>query len=125
VIRDLRTVEDAEKAIRTMIVRGAPLIGAAAAYGMALAMAPDPSDANLERALHRLLALATDRRQPALGARRPARCWRRCRRASAVRRPTAAPPRSATRTPRSAGASASTGSPRSSAHAARRAASTR
>jgi methylthioribose-1-phosphate isomerase len=56
VIRDLRTVEDAEKAIRTMIVRGAPLIGAAAAYGMALAMATDPSDANLERAYTVLLA---------------------------------------------------------------------
>jgi len=56
VIRDFRTVEDAEKAIRTMIVRGAPLIGAAAAYGMALAMAADPSDANLERAYTVLLA---------------------------------------------------------------------
>jgi methylthioribose-1-phosphate isomerase len=49
-------VEDAERAIRTMIVRGAPLIGAAAAYGMALAMAADPSDANLERAYKVLLA---------------------------------------------------------------------
>jgi len=39
-----------------MIVRGAPLIGAAAAYGMALAMANDPSDANLERAYKVLLA---------------------------------------------------------------------
>jgi len=56
VIRDLRTVEDAEKAIRTMIVRGAPLIGAAAAYGMALAMASDPSDAGLGRAYDVLLA---------------------------------------------------------------------
>ncbi|HYD06413.1 MAG TPA: S-methyl-5-thioribose-1-phosphate isomerase [Reyranella sp.] len=56
VIRDFRTVEDAETAIRTMIVRGAPLIGAAAAYGMALAMAADPSDANLERAYKVLLA---------------------------------------------------------------------
>jgi len=56
VIRDLRTVEDAEQAIRTMIVRGAPLIGAAAAYGMALAMAADPSDAGLERAYKVLLA---------------------------------------------------------------------
>lgn len=50
VVRDFRTMEDAEKAIRTMIVRGAPLIGAAAAYGMALAMATDPSDAMLARA---------------------------------------------------------------------------
>ncbi len=56
VIRDLATVEDAEKAIRTMIVRGAPLIGAAAAYGMALAMAADPSDAGLARAYDVLLA---------------------------------------------------------------------
>ena len=50
VVRDLKTMEDAEKAIRTMIVRGAPLIGAAAAYGMALAMATDSSDAMLTRA---------------------------------------------------------------------------
>jgi methylthioribose-1-phosphate isomerase len=56
VVRDLATVEDAERAIRTMIVRGAPLIGAAAAYGMALAMAADPSDANLKRASDVLLA---------------------------------------------------------------------
>ncbi|MCX7365464.1 MAG: S-methyl-5-thioribose-1-phosphate isomerase, partial [Alphaproteobacteria bacterium] len=50
VIRDLRTMEDAERAIRTMIVRGAPLIGAAAGYGMALAMATDSSDSMLARA---------------------------------------------------------------------------
>lgn len=36
-------------AIRSMQVRGAPLIGAVAAYGMALAMRRDPSTANLER----------------------------------------------------------------------------
>ena len=56
VVRDLKTLEDAERAIRTMIVRGAPLIGAAAAYGMALAMAADPSDAMLARAHQVLLA---------------------------------------------------------------------
>jgi methylthioribose-1-phosphate isomerase len=39
-----------------MIVRGAPLIGAAAAYGMALAMAADPSDSMLARAHQVLLA---------------------------------------------------------------------
>jgi methylthioribose-1-phosphate isomerase len=55
VVRDLRTMEDAERAIRTMIVRGAPLIGATAAYGMALAMASDPSDATLARAYRVLL----------------------------------------------------------------------
>jgi methylthioribose-1-phosphate isomerase len=56
VVRDLVTMEDAERAIRTMIVRGAPLIGAAAAYGVALAMAADPSDSNLKRAYDGLLA---------------------------------------------------------------------
>ena len=70
-------------AIRTMIVRGAPLIGAAAAYGMALAMASDASDAMLAQRLHRPDGIAPDRGEPALGARRPAqRCWRRCRRPS-------------------------------------------
>jgi methylthioribose-1-phosphate isomerase len=38
------------RAIADMTVRGAPLIGAAAAYGMALACAADASDAGLERA---------------------------------------------------------------------------
>ena len=37
-------------AIRSMQVRGAPLIGATAAYGIALAMSADPSDANLQNA---------------------------------------------------------------------------
>ncbi len=45
------TMEDAAHAIRVMQVRGAPLIGATAAYGMALAMRADPSDANLREAL--------------------------------------------------------------------------
>ncbi|HEX4985778.1 MAG TPA: S-methyl-5-thioribose-1-phosphate isomerase [Burkholderiales bacterium] len=40
----------AAHAIRSMQVRGAPLIGAAAAYGMALAMQSDASDAGLEKA---------------------------------------------------------------------------
>ncbi|MDH5556540.1 MAG: S-methyl-5-thioribose-1-phosphate isomerase [Alphaproteobacteria bacterium] len=47
----LSTMEDAAHAIRVMQVRGAPLIGATAAYGMALAMRADPSDANLSEAL--------------------------------------------------------------------------
>ena len=34
---DLKTVEDVARAIETMVVRGAPAIGVAAAYGMALA----------------------------------------------------------------------------------------
>ncbi|MGH7110842.1 MAG: S-methyl-5-thioribose-1-phosphate isomerase [Stellaceae bacterium] len=50
VILALHTLDDAARAIRTMQVRGAPLIGATAAYGMALAAAADPSDAGLEQA---------------------------------------------------------------------------
>ena len=53
--RKLHTVEDAADAIRIMVVRGAPLIGATAAYGLALALTRDPGDANLESAI-RLLA---------------------------------------------------------------------
>ncbi len=52
----LETVADAARAIRTMMVRGAPLIGATAAYGMALAARADPSDAALEAAYDTLLA---------------------------------------------------------------------
>ena len=39
-----------------MLVRGAPLIGATAAYGMALAMRDDASDAAIERAYETLIA---------------------------------------------------------------------
>jgi methylthioribose-1-phosphate isomerase len=52
--RRLSTVEDAAHAIRGMIVRGAPLIGATAAYGLALALKADASDEALDRA-HDLL----------------------------------------------------------------------
>jgi methylthioribose-1-phosphate isomerase len=44
------SMEDAAHGIKTMVVRGAPLIGAAAAYGVALAMRADPSDTGLGRA---------------------------------------------------------------------------
>jgi methylthioribose-1-phosphate isomerase len=53
--RSIRTLEEAALAIRSMIVRGAPLIGATAAYGLCLAVRADPSDAALERAYHLLL----------------------------------------------------------------------
>jgi methylthioribose-1-phosphate isomerase len=46
----LRTLEDAATAIRDMWVRGAPLIGVTAAYGMAIAIATDPSDKALDDA---------------------------------------------------------------------------
>ncbi|HEU0217049.1 MAG TPA: S-methyl-5-thioribose-1-phosphate isomerase, partial [Stellaceae bacterium] len=42
------------RAISTMQVRGAPLIGATAAYGVALGVAEDPSDGGLDRAASRL-----------------------------------------------------------------------
>ncbi|OIQ24191.1 MAG: S-methyl-5-thioribose-1-phosphate isomerase [Alphaproteobacteria bacterium MedPE-SWcel] len=48
-IQQLDTLADYATAIVDMHVRGAPLIGATAAYGMALAMAQDPSDSELER----------------------------------------------------------------------------
>src|SRR5690606_614786 len=44
------------RAIRTMQVRGAPLIGAAAAYGVCLALRADASDEALERACSLLAA---------------------------------------------------------------------
>jgi methylthioribose-1-phosphate isomerase len=50
VIAELRSVEDAWRAIAEMQVRGAPLIGVAAAYGLALAMRADASDMNLAAA---------------------------------------------------------------------------
>ena len=52
----LATLDDAAEAIRTMRVRGAPLIGATAAYGIALAMTHDPADASLDTACARLAA---------------------------------------------------------------------
>ena len=50
----LETVEDAARAIEVMQVRGAPLIGATAAYGICLALREDASDDALEAADARL-----------------------------------------------------------------------
>ncbi|MEK9776524.1 MAG: S-methyl-5-thioribose-1-phosphate isomerase, partial [Quisquiliibacterium sp.] len=52
----LATIEDCARAISTMQVRGAPLIGAVAAYGLALALRDDDSDAAVQAAQARLLA---------------------------------------------------------------------
>ena len=52
----LASLDDAARAIATMQVRGAPLIGAAAAYGLWLALRADASDEALERAYETLLA---------------------------------------------------------------------
>src|SRR5215471_8728200 len=54
--RRLATLADAADAISTMVIRGAPLIGATAAYGMCLALRDDASDEALERARATLLA---------------------------------------------------------------------
>ncbi|MGY4225708.1 methylthioribose-1-phosphate isomerase [Bradyrhizobium sp. USDA 4503] len=56
IVAKLTTADEAGEAIRSMLVRGAPLIGATAAYGVALAMRADASDAALERAGRMLLA---------------------------------------------------------------------
>lgn len=56
VMARLTTCEEAAEAISTMLVRGAPLIGATAAFGMALAMRDDQSDPAIERAYQMLLA---------------------------------------------------------------------
>ena len=52
----LTTLDEAAHAIRAMVIRGAPLIGATAAYGVALAVREDASDESLERAYAVLLA---------------------------------------------------------------------
>ena len=49
-IAQVVTLEEFADAISEMKVRGAPLIGATAAYGVARAMADDPSDTNLQHA---------------------------------------------------------------------------
>lgn len=84
----LDTLTDAAVAIRDMQVRGAPLIGATAAFGVALALKADASDAALAHADAVLRATrptavnlhwALDRMQDALAplpdAERPAAAW--------------------------------------------------
>jgi methylthioribose-1-phosphate isomerase len=51
----LASLDDAARAIRTMQVRGAPLIGATAAYGVWLALRADASDEALENAYAALI----------------------------------------------------------------------
>jgi methylthioribose-1-phosphate isomerase len=74
---ELRTAEDVAAAIRRIAIRGAPLIGVAAAYGIALELTRDPSPETLERACALLrgarptavnLAWAVDRVQRAVEA---------------------------------------------------------
>ena len=56
VVVRLDTLEAMAHAIRSMQLRGAPLIGVAGAYGIALAMHADPSDAAFDAAASTLLA---------------------------------------------------------------------
>ncbi len=64
-IVSLSSVSEAAQAIRTMQVRGAPLIGATAAYGFALGLHADPSDSGLRQAY----ALLLDTRPTAVNLR--------------------------------------------------------
>src|SRR6185312_14976423 len=52
----LGDLDEAARAIKSMQVRGAPLIGATAAYGVALALRADASDEALDRACGQLAA---------------------------------------------------------------------
>jgi len=54
--RRIGDLDSAVEAIKTMVVRGAPLIGASAAYGLALALRAAADDAALESAYRALLA---------------------------------------------------------------------
>ena len=51
----LKSLEEVCTAIESMQVRGAPLIGVTAAYGLALALKEDPSDTSMENAIQRLI----------------------------------------------------------------------
>ena len=88
----LASLEDAAHAIRVMQVRGAPLIGAAAAYGVALGLADDASDARLQHVietlgatrptavnLHWALARMNRAVQESAPATRRARAWQEAR----------------------------------------------
>lgn len=54
-IKELTNLDEMINAIKTMQVRGAPLIGAAAAYGMALAVQEDASNMHIEKSAKSLL----------------------------------------------------------------------
>lgn len=64
-MRNIQNLEAMVIAIKTMQVRGAPLIGAAAGYGMALAAQHDPSDDYL----HHAAAMLTQSRPTAVNLR--------------------------------------------------------
>ena len=55
IIKDLKTVKDAINAIKTMEVRGAPLIGATAAYGLVLAIIENNDQSFLKKSAEDLI----------------------------------------------------------------------
>ena len=55
IIKDLKTVKDTINAIKTMEVRGAPLIGATAAYGLVLAIIEDNDQTFLKKSSEDLI----------------------------------------------------------------------
>ena len=55
IIKDLKTVKDAISAIKTMEVRGAPLIGATAAYGLVLSIIENNDQSFLKKAAENLI----------------------------------------------------------------------
>ncbi len=65
VVVPLKSADDAARAILSMQVRGAPLIGATAAYGLAMAIREDASDEAIDRAI----ALLAKQRPTAINLR--------------------------------------------------------
>ena len=55
IIKELKTIKDFCRAIKKMEVRGAPLIGVTAAFGLAISLRKDPSNKNLKSSYNRLL----------------------------------------------------------------------
>ena len=102
---ELTGAEDTAAAIERLAVRGAPLIGVAAAYGLAMAVAADPS--SLDAAAQRLatarptarnLAWAVERVRAAAAGGPDAAARARPRRSSARTRPRAPRSRATART---------------------------
>jgi len=56
IIKELKTVKDSVNAIKTMEVRGAPLIGATAAYGLALSLIENKDQSFLKKSSEDLIA---------------------------------------------------------------------
>ena len=107
---ELRSADDAARAIKEMWTRGAPMIGATGAYGLAMALADDPSDASLDAAYAALVTYPPDRDESALGARSVADAVRPLPARARGEPPSPAPTRFATRMTRSTARSASMGS---------------